>query len=333
VVLLASGPSALLAGHRGQTASWTTANLAGSSSDAPALSATTSGAVGAIRASADALRFTVFDGSSWSAAADVGASITTRAAPALAATGSASYLVYHGNDFMHYFGSYQTSWSPSAEPVAPSMAAQSFGPSAARITTLGSDALVAFAGSDGQLYTQARSTSWQAAVPLPTSKISASPSITALTSGADVLVAYINDDAGQPDDNKIFWATRSANVWSTPQKISDSIFSDEPVALASMSAGRALLAFRGSDGMAYVLTYDPAANPLWSAAGGIDTPNIAVASPPAVAPGGVGALAELAYVETAGGAVGHVRLTTSGWTTPTTVGGSNLTHVAIATAP
>ncbi len=336
LLLLAGGPSSVLGASFVPNQGWTSQTLSGSTGDGTALTITTAGdGVGALRQTGTgALRFTVWSGASWTALGDVASQLTTRAAPALDSAGTAAQLVSHGDDYLHYYGAYQGSWNPTAELVKPQSQPQSFGPTPARIALLGSDVVVAFAGNDGSLYAQTRSGgTWQGAVNVTGSKIGLSPAIAALSSGAELMVVYVNDDPNQSDDKKIFWSTRSAGLWSTPLKISDTIFTDEPPALAALAGGEALLAFRGTDGKPYTARYTPGANPPWSAAFGVDNPNPSVASPPAVAPGIGGVDAELAYVSQGTGSAAHTRLTGLSWATPVTVGGSGLGHVAIASAP
>jgi hypothetical protein len=107
--------------------------------------------------------------------------------------------------------------------------------------------------------------------------------------------------------------------------------SAEPPALVAVSGGGAVTAFRGLDGNVYAARYTPGAPIPWSAPAGIATPNYATPSAPALAPGAFGMDAELAFIDAATGAALHTRLSGSSWSPPTTVGGTALGHVVIAT--
>jgi hypothetical protein len=336
VLILAAGSSSVLGGSFAPNQGWTTQTLSGATGDRPALALTSGGdGVGALRQTGTgALRFTVWTAGNWAALADVASQLTTRAAPALAGDGSAAQLVSQGDDYMHYYGAYQGSWNPTDEQVKPPSLPQSYGPSSAAIAQLGADVVVAFAGNDGSLYAQTRSSgSWQGAANVTGSKLGLSPAIVALSSGAELMVVYVNDDSNQPDDKKIFWSIRTSGAWAAPLKISDAVFTDEVPALAPLAGGAALLAFRGTDGKPYTLRYTAGANPPWGAPFGVDNPNPSVASPPVVARGVGGVDAELAYVSQGTGSAAHCRLTGLTWSAPVVVGGTGLDHVAIASAP
>lgn len=329
VALLAAGSASVLAATFATLGGWSTTTLTGTSYDAAGVTLFGNTAVGAVHHSSNALRYTVYSGG-WSTLTDVGPSITSRGAPALATDGAIALMVFLGTDYKHYFGSYASSWMPSAEPVGPTVMTQSFGPTEARIARRGSETLVVFAGNDTQLYAQSRiSASWQAAVAITPSKTWLPPAVASLDSGAELLVVFVREDDNQPDDQKIFFATRSGGLWSTPQKISDSVFTNSPPTLAPMSGGRAVMAYRGQDGLGYVASYDPLQSPVWSAASAV-TPQIL--SYPAVARGVGAADAELAYLDGPGSAY-HQRLIGNGWSAPTLVGGMGLQSVAIASTP
>jgi hypothetical protein len=131
-------------------------------------------------------------------------------------------------------------------------------------------------------------------------------------------------------NSQLYWTTRSNGAWSTPQAI-DMALSSAPVALVALANGGALLAFEGTNGMVYWSQYNPNAAMLWS------TPtllsNLTTPSSPALAVGvGVGgAVAELAFASA--GAAYHARFAAGGWSTPTMVGGTGVTWVALASSP
>lgn len=273
------------------------------------------------------LRFTTWsaDGGfeAWS---DISATATTRDRPVLVGAS----LAYQGSDFKHYYALFGASWMPTGEPIGPSQPLQSFGPAAGHGTTLGGDFVFAFPGDDGGVYVQSRSGgTWAAATGIPGAQTDVTPAIVALTSGPELLAVWVNDEPGQFDDQKVFFATRSGGVWSTPAKIDDGVFAVEAPTLAALAGGQAVLAFRGTDDKPYALRFDGTS---WSAVGPVGSPNNpTIASPPVLAPGAPGADAELVYVS--GGAAIHVRLTAGGWSSPVTIGGAGLTHAAITTEP
>jgi hypothetical protein len=334
LLLLGSGPTPYAAAY--QAGSWNGADLSGATLDAPALAMLGSGeGVGLARgASMNALRFTRFIAGSWSAWADVGSS--TRAAPAMMAAGASAHVVFHDPSFMHAYAAFDGSWAPTAEGLTPSMGAQSFGPTPPRMTMLMGEPLAAYAGSDEMLYTQARTGgSWQASDPVAGSKILDPPAIVALSTGPEMLVVYINHSPSPPpdaEDKKLYFATRTSGVWTTPQKISDQVFAVEPVNMVALPGGEAMLAFRGTDNKGYSLRYTPGATP-WGAPTPIGNPNVDIASPPSVAVGAGGFVAELGYVAASDGSAHHVRHDATGWGAATQVGGTGLSHVAIASGP
>jgi hypothetical protein len=336
IALLGGGTAPYGAAYDGSA--WSGANITGASLDAPSLVLLSSGeAVGLVRGgSLDALQFTSFAAGSWSAWAAVGTS-TTRAAPSLVSAGASVHAVLHDTSFMHAYAAYDgAAWSPTNEGLTPGGGSQSFGPSAPRVALVGGEPVTVFAGNDETLYAQTRSGgAWQAAVPVAGSNIFDPPAITALSSGAELLVVYINHQPAPPpnaEDKKLYYATRTSGVWSAPQKISDQVFAVEPPTITALAGGEALIAFRGTDNKGYTVRYTPGATP-WGAPTPIGNPNPDIASPPGVASGSGTFVAELAYVDAASGAAHHVRHDATGWGTATLVGGSGLTHVAIASAP
>jgi hypothetical protein len=293
-------------------------------------------AVGLLRAagSPGTLRFTLWNGSSWTALAEVASQVTTRAAPSITAGSTTAHALFHGDDFMHYYAAYGSSWQPIDEPVAAPSMPQSYGPRPARVTMLGSDVAAAYAGDDGQLYLQLRSAGvWQPAEPVTGSAILQAPGIAALGGSPELMAVYAHHAPSQPDDKKLFWASRSGGVWSSPEKISDAVFTDDPVSLTALGGGEALVGYRGTDGLVYALRYTPGGNPAWSAPLGIANPNPAAASAPSVAPGIDGHDAEIAWIDAGDGSVYHSSLNGSTWSAPAAVGGTQLHSLALAGRP
>ncbi|HZO12539.1 MAG TPA: hypothetical protein VFB62_04755 [Polyangiaceae bacterium] len=329
IVLLARGASQAFAGayHEGQ--GWVTANLAGGGLDRPAVALLADGtAVGLLRGANDQLRFTVWNQTSWSNLADVGPQITTRASPAL----DAGHALYHGDNYMHYYAAYATQWSPSSEAVAPPNQPQSFGPSSAALAALGNEVVAAFAGSDTLLYVQTRANAtWSTAVPVTASKIAQTPAIAALSSGPELMIVYAHHEANQFDDKKLFFTTRTNGIWSSPLKIDDNVFTDEPVRLTALAQGGALVTYRGTDGKGYWLRYDATLS-SWSPPDAIANPNPNITSAPDVTIGIGTTEAELVFIDAQDTTAYHTRLSAT-WSVPTVIGGTGLAAVAVDSAP
>lgn len=319
----------MLAGAFDPGTGWTSSTLSGATNDAPAvalINATT--AVGLIRSTANGgeLRFTTWSGGSWSPLAALGTGVTTRAAPALATTGTSASAVFHGDDFKHYFGKYASSWSPIAEPVG-GAAQQSFGPSPAGIAPIGSDAVIAFAGNDHDLYDQRRVGGvWQGAQAHALGGvITLSPTIVATSGNLDLMIAFVRNT-----DARIVYITHGGAGWSAPAVVDTNALTNDPVSLAALPGGGAVLGYRGQNGKIYWSRFTASATPPWSPPTGITATNFDTPAPPAVAPGISGADAEMVFIDAASGSAKHARLNGTTWSAPTTIGGSGLTRVAAA---
>jgi hypothetical protein len=332
VVMLAAGSATLLAGEFHPGVGWNTTTLADGSNDGTAVALTGPAAgLGVIRSvsAAGELRFTSFTPGAWTAPAPVAAGVTTRAAPALGASGATVDLTFHGDNFKHYFGAHLAAWSPVAEAVG-GTANQSYGPSPATITALGSDAVVAFAGNNNDLFDQTRTGgAWQPAHAHNLgAQVTVSPAIVTLGANPDLLIAYVRST-----DAHIVYTTRTGAVWTNPAPIDPSALSNDPVALAALPGGGAVLVYRGQNGKIYWSRYLTGAIPPWTPAAGIDATNYATPSTPSVAPGVGGADAEMVFIDAATGAARHARLTGSAWSPPVTIGGTTLAHVSAASNP
>ena len=326
LVMLAGGGATVLAGEYHPASGWTTSTLADATGDGPALALTSStSAVGILRSTSDGgeLRSTSWSPGSWSTFTALGAGVTTRITPAIAAAGTTADAVFQGDDFHHYFAAHQATWSPLAEPVG-GTASPSYGPSPAAITALGADAVLAFAGNDGDLYDQARTAgAWLPAHAHALGNVLAlSPSIIAPTAGPDLMVVFVGTDT------HILSTTRTAGTWTTPVQLDVNALSGDPVSLAALPGGRAVVAYRGTDSKLYFSRFDPTATPTWSVPAAVFTPNVTSPSTPALAPGLTGADAELVYID--GGLAKHTRLSGTAWSSPVTIGGAGLTHAAVS---
>lgn len=325
--MLAGNTTQMLAGEFTPGAGWTTTALTGSTADSPAIALTgSSSAVGLMRASTTGeLRFTTWNGSAWTAFAAVASGVTTRAAPSITAVGAAAGAVFHGDDFKHYFGSHAAAWSPVAEPVGAG-AAQSFGPSPASIAADGSDVVIAFAGSNQDLYDQRRTGgSWQPAIAHGLgSVVSLTPSIVTLKGGAaDRMIVFV-----RVTDARILYTTESAGVWSAPVVIDTNALTSDRVSVAALPGGGAVLGYRGQNGKVYWSRYTPGSSPPWTAAAGVTAANFDTPTPPVLAPGASGAEAEMVFIDATSGSVKHARLNGAAWSAPITVGGGGMNRVA-----
>ena len=209
-------------------------------------------------------------------------------------------------------------------------AAQSFGSSPAAVAAIGSDTLVAFVGSDGDLYDQTRTGgAWGAASSHTLGNtLALMPALIAPTSGPSLMIAYVRST-----DAKILFTTRTGSSWTTPSLIDANSFTADPVALTALPNGEALLAFRGLDNAIYFSRYTPAGSPVSSPPAPFAVPNVTSPSRPALAAGVGGVDAEMAFINALDGKAYHARLTGTSWSVPVMVGGTQLTTVTIASAP
>lgn len=329
LVLLAGG-SKLLVGGEFHAGAWATESFTGASDRAPSLAFV--GPAFALGVHRDPLKgelqFESFDGTSWAKPKAVGPLVTTQGAPALAARGNAADVVFLGDDFKHYFGSYLGGWNPTAELVKAGLGDASFGPVPGAIAVVGQELVLAFPGGNGGLFVQSRlQGAWQLAAELPNTATTLSPAAVGLSSGAELLLVYANSS-----DKKLMFATRLAGAWSAAAAVEANSFSADPPALAALPNGEALLVFRGFDTKPYTARFVPGATPSWSAPKPLIVPNPTVTSAPSVAPGIGGHDAEVAYVGSDGKAY-HTHLASSVWSAPVAVAGPGLLHVAIASSP
>ena len=147
------------------------------------------------------------------------------------------------------------------------------------------------------------------------------PSIIPLSAGPELMLIFMNQSA------QIFSVTRSAGTWSTPVTIT-SAFTNDPVALAPLPNGAAILAFRGTDSNLYWSLYSGGA---WSTVAPFSTPSQSVDVSPAVTHGIGTHTAEIAFIT--GGVASSASLSGGAWTAPVTVGGTGLLGVSIAASP
>jgi hypothetical protein len=263
-------------------------------------------------------------------------------APALAVVGADVHLVYlakpvdASSDDKFFHGVYSNgAWDAADDPVG---SPQSFGERGPSAAGAGGNLVIAQSGTNGFLYDQTLSASWQAAIEHPTATLDPTypPAITALSGGgADLMIVYLRSDNGN-DDRHLTYTTRSGGLWSAPAEVYDMpgnvAFSVSPVSVAPLSGGRAALAFLGTDGKGYFSLFDPSLPAPWTAPAPVDASAV-LASPPQIASGICGADAVAAYV-TVGGSVEIATLSGGVWSSPEALQGApRSTYAAIATLP
>jgi hypothetical protein len=332
VLLLAGGGPKVLAGEFHPGGAWITTELSSTTDKAPGIAITgANSAIGVIRNTTfgNEVGYTTWVPGSFQAFTSIASAVTTQAAPSIAASGSRADVVFLGDNNKHYFAANTGAWSPTADPIG-GVALQSTGLTPAAVTSIGSDTIVAFAGDNNQLYHQTRSGgAWlPAAAHINVgATVALTPAIVALTTGPTLMIAYVRNT-----DSKILFTTRTGNAWTQPAPIDANSFTADPVALAALPGGEAVLAFRGLDQKLYFSRYTPAGSPVWSLPGplvsGVTTP-----SRPALAAGVGGFDAEVGFINSADSKAYHARLTGLTWSAPVLVGGTVLSTVAIASAP
>jgi hypothetical protein len=286
------------------------------------------------------LVYTLWNGSSWSALAQLNADFTL-GQPALATVGSTVHAVYLGTDNKLYYEAFTGgAWTTASAPVTPMGASgQVCGPSPGVLAPLAAGPSLVFVnggtcgGATNHLYnTDLSSGGWstsQDVAPQPSFSASLRPAVTAPLSGLELCTVFVLQGESQ-----LASAYRtSGGTWISTANIQNGLTND-PVALAPLASG-ALLAYRGTDGMLYTATFSSAGAPSWSTPTAAFTPtNVSVAATPALIKGIGSATAEMVYVDGTG-ALMHTRLMGSAWSTPVAVapGMTGFVHVAITGGP
>ena len=262
----------------------------------------------------------------WTAFADVGATISTSNAPTVGANGATAVGAFRGFDDKYYYATFSGgAWSAALKVQPPAAGTQSTGPGAPSFDAF--TGTLAFSGDNQNMYAQdftAATGQWAAAQDVdPTNLSTLAPTVVGVSPfGTAAMLVYVRASDGQ-----VFFSKLAAGVWSAAAVVTGALTAN-PVALAHTAAG-AILAFRGTDAQLYYTVYAAGA---WSAVTAFSTPNVTIASAPALAHGVGAAVAEIAFVE-GDGALYHSRLIAGTWAAPVSVGGAGLDNVAIATAP
>ena len=288
-----------------------------------------SGLIAAFAASGGALESTLFS-TSWADPAAV-ATASTIDGPSLATIGSVAHLLYQDASYKYFHAEYTGSaWDGANDPVGGSGSSQSFGARAPAVAAAATDLVAVQAGSDSYLYDQTWSGSWQAAHQQGSAAVQNTipPSIVALSGGAsELLAAYL-----RVTDYKVMAVARTSGTWGTPMLIDTNAYSNDPLAVAALPGGKALIVFRGSDDKPYFTAWDGAST--WTApAAVLATGNPTVASTPSIAPGVCGADAIVAWAESGGG-VRYASFAGGSFGAPQAVAGtSGAKFVAVGTLP
>jgi len=303
VLLLAGSSTNLVAGTFQPASGWITSMLSDATDLGMSLTIDSSGRGVGVYTSATGgvVSATVWNSGAWGAPAAITASAVARSQPSVDATGgTTSHAVYQDPSYQYWYLAYSGTWS-TPQPIGVT-GTQYYGPFAATVAARGANATTSF--FDG----------------LPGANVN------------NAAAADLTGGSWQPKvdivGNTINFVSRSAGQWSQAAAITGATTND-PVGLAPLPGGGAILAFRGQDTNFYWSIYSAGA---WSAVAPLSTPNVSIARPPAVTHGISGDVAEAAFIESDGNAY-HVRLTGSSWSAPVLVGGASLGGVAIAAAP
>ncbi len=329
VLLLAGGATSTVAGTLHPPSAWSSSTFALPTASGFGLTILSTGeGIGLMRFTKvgdpqdNALMFTTWTNNVFAPFAAVGPAVTTKADPSLASATARAQATYLGTDGKHYYAAFTSpAWSPTADPVG-GVAMQSAGNTPSSIAALGDDAEVAFAGSDTNLYVQAHTGGmWQPSFSLG-GVVNLPPAIIKLTGSPDFLVAFIQSGSGQ-----VVYSTGSGTTWAPSAPIAGALTGD-PVSLAALPGGGAVIAYRGVNSQIYTSMYMPGQLPPWSVPAAVGATSSA---PPAVAAGVAGATVELAYVGT--NKVLHTRYVNNAWTNAAAVANGTFTHVTITVAP
>jgi len=330
VLVLAGSPTKLFAGELHPGGAWATSTLTVTEGTSFGTSLTTDSAgdgVGVYTSSNGAtVNATIWSAGAWSAPAPITASAVARAQPFVDATGgpTAHLLFQDANYKFNYLAHTAGGWTTTAQSVG-----GNYGPVPATIAALGANATAGFIDGQGPDVNYAAASdltgstaTWATRVdPGAGGNFAVPATIVPLSAGPDVMMVYVSTTT------QIFWLTRTAGAWTAPAPLTNGL-TGNPVALAPLPSGGAILAIRGTDTLLYWSRYTGGA---WSALAAFSTPNVAVDVSPAVTHGVGGDAAELAYVS--GGSIYAAQLSGSTWSAPALVGGAGVNGVAIAATP
>lgn len=320
---------------------WTTQTLAGDAAlSGPAIVPFGAGFTAVVRSTGDALKTVTATGTAFGATTRIGTA-STRGTPSLAAAGTALHVVFQDTSYKHS----HAAWTGTAFGAPAEIGAQSFGAEPPAATLVGTELVVAFGGdAEGPLFTQARTgTTWSSTAAVATTNVCATAGGggTSRCGGAPALVATGNATSDvlavhiDKTTRLLTASTRNATskVFTAHGGIGTGTTSDDEAFLAKIGSTRAVLAFRGQNGMGYASLVDLAATPPTFAAP-VQLSTTALSSVPRVSAGVCGDDAVAVFVTTAGQTrLVHLKGTTWGGEEGVgTVGASNRV-AAVATRP
>jgi hypothetical protein len=332
--LLAGGATSLAGASFTGTQVSAAVAIAGSAAAPIALLPFGTGFVGVGVASDRSLYSTTY-ASSWSAPNTVG-SLGSRDAPALAVVGTSLHLAYQAaspdaaKDYKFFHGVMNGgAWDGALDPIGTG-ASQSFGQSGPTAASAASTLVVAQSGTDGFVYDQTLDVTWQAAHQQASTSVEIviRPTLVALAGGAsDLLIVY-----ARKTDRHFMFATRTAGTWSSPVEVYNQggvvAYANDPVTMAAMPGGGAVLAYLGGDGKPYFSRFTAG---TWSAPATIAAGT--VLSVPSIAPGVCGDDAIAAFVGSAGD-VNIASLRGATWSAQAPIpGATGMKYAAVATRP
>ena len=290
--------------------------------------------VGLVHTATNELEFTIYNGTTWSSFAQLHTD-TTQGAPSVVGNGATAHAVYWGTDFMFYYESFSGSaWATASPAILPLSTSPSLcGPVAPALAAYASAASFVFvngscSGTVNALYgSDLVSGVWQATANIaagPSYAPGQHPAVTAPSSGPQLVAAYVAEGMQQ-----IYTAYRTATGWSTAVLLTNGLTND-PVALAPVTGGGAVMAYRGTDNNLYTSFFS---GTTWSVPVAAFSSAVTLTALPSVARGIGSATAEMAYVDGAG-ALWHTRYIAGAWTAAKQVGtASGFAHVAIGSGP
>jgi hypothetical protein len=331
VLVLAGSPTGMLAGELDVGGTWKTTTLSGATSFAPALTMTSTGAgVGVFCSSTGGLLTTTLwtSGVGWQIPSAISSGAIARAQPSIDATGgTTAHTTYQDGSYQFWYAAYSAGGWSAPQAIA-SSGSQSYGPVPAAIAARGADATVAFIDGQSPSVNYAAQQdlvggTWRARADLvgPES-ITIEPSLIALNVGPELMIVFAQQNG------QILFATRTGGFWGAPAAITSAL-TGNPVGLASLPNGGAILAFRGTDTNLYWSIY---ASGSWSTVAPFQTANLSITGSPAVTHGVSGDVAEIAFVDNGGHAKAS-SLSGGVWHAPTLLGGTNMVGVSIASSP
>lgn len=241
--------------------------------------------------------------------ADVGVFGVGVDGPTLAVVADTATLAFLGTDFKHYASLYSNgAWAPFSPIPAGMVQIQAFGPSAAALAGGPAETYAVYAGDDGKIYYSMKASpggAWQASAQASPPSVVNTLTPTALVDAeGDLLLAYVRKADGKIGVAKLI---TPQNTWTTEVVVAPDAITDSELALIRTDAGAYYIAWKGfkSDG---IFAVRGTAHNNWGAPFAVAEP-VTASSPPALAPGLLGAEAELVFVT--GGELRHARLSGS----------------------